>query len=79
MNPTPRMKSIRANAGYVAASVHYNRRKFDKQYEVVARLYDAHVDELGLNIGGEVVLDVRADREAALEAVRFFRGQETAR
>jgi len=79
MNATARMKSIRANAGYVASSVHYNRRKFDKQYEVVARLYDAQVDELGLNIGGEVVLDVRADREDALASVRFFRGQEVAR
>lgn len=76
MKITPRMERIRANSEYIAPSVHYNRRAYDKQYEVVARLYDRTMDEMGLNIGGEVVLDVQPDRHSALASVRFFRHQE---
>lgn len=75
MTPTNSMQTIRANARYIPGSVHYNRRAFDKKYEVVARLYDDALEDLGVAIGGEVVLDVRDDRIDALEAVRFFRGQ----
>ena len=75
MIPTSQMRSIRANARYIEASVHYNRRAFDKKYEIVARLYDDAVEDLGLTIGGEVVLDVRDDRHDALASVRFFRNQ----
>ncbi len=75
MTPTSQMRTIRSNTRYVEASVHYNRRKFDKKYEIVARLYDDALEDLGVTIGGEVVLDVREDRHDALESVRFFRNQ----
>lgn len=76
MTPTTQMRTIRSTARYVEASVHYNRRKFDKKFEIVARLYDDALEDLGLAIGGEVVLDVRDDRIEALESVRFFRNQK---
>lgn len=75
MTPTKQMNAIRTNTRYVKGSVHYNRRAFDKKYEVVARLYDDALEDLGLTIGGEVVLDVRDDRQDALASVRFFRDQ----
>lgn len=76
MKITPRMEAIRANSEYIAPSVHYNRRAYDKKFEVVGRLSDRTLDELGLNIGGEVVLDIQDDRQDALASVRFFRHQE---
>lgn len=76
MNITPRMQSIRDNVNYIAPSVHYQRRKYDKKYEVVAALSDYEVRELDVNIGGEIVLDVQSDRQSALASVRFFRRQE---
>lgn len=76
MNITPRMQSIRDNVNYIAPSVHYNRRAYDKKFEIVAALPDHELDTLGVNIGGEVVLDVRDDRQDALASVRFFRRQE---
>lgn len=76
MKITPRMEAIRANSSYIAGSVHYHKRAFDKAFEIVARLTQAAQDELGLNIGGEVVLDVQQDRQAALASVRFFRFQQ---
>ncbi|MBN9136646.1 MAG: hypothetical protein J0I92_11450, partial [Phyllobacterium sp.] len=66
MKITPRMETIRAKSNYITGSVHYNRRAFDKQFEVVARLTDRTMDELGVNIGGEVVLDVQPNRQDAL-------------
>lgn len=75
MKITPRMETIRANSNYITGSVHYNRRSYDKQFEVVARLTDRTMDELGVNIGGEVVLDVQPNRQDALASVRFFRHQ----
>ncbi len=76
MKITPRMETIRAKSNYITGSVHYNRRAFDKQFEVVARLTDRTMDELGVNIGGKVVLDVQPNRQDALAAVRFFRHQQ---
>lgn len=73
---TPSMERIRHSGDYIEASVHYAKRRFDKKYEVVARLKDTTLNELDLNIGGEVVLDVQADRRAALESVRYFRKQD---
>jgi hypothetical protein len=73
MTPTAQMRIIRSNARYVEASVHYNRRKFDKKFEIVARLRDDALEDLGVTIGGEIVLDVRDDRIEALESVKFFR------
>jgi hypothetical protein len=75
MKITTRMEAIRAAGGFIPGSVHYNRRAFDKKFEIVARLTDHAMDQLELNIGGEVVLDVQEDRQNALASVRFFRGQ----
>lgn len=75
MTPTAQLRLIRSNTRYVEASVHYNRRKFDKKYEIVARLYDDALEDLGVTIGGEVVLAIYEDRHDALDAVRFFRNQ----
>ena len=72
------MESIRANSNYIPGSVHYHRRAYDKAFEVVARLTDRTMDELELNIGGEVVLDVQPNRQDALASVRFFRHQQEA-
>lgn len=77
MNITTRMTAIRENTDYIAASVHYKKRAFDKQFEIVARISDAALDELGVNIGGEIVLDVQENRQYALDSVRFFRKQES--
>lgn len=76
MKITPRMERIRNNSDYIEPSVHYNRRAFDKKFEIVARVSDRTMDELELNIGGEVVLDVQDNRQDALASVRFFRRQE---
>ncbi|TWH35566.1 MULTISPECIES: hypothetical protein [unclassified Aminobacter] len=76
MKITAAHERIRNNAGYIEASVHYSKRKFDKKYEVVARLKDTTMNELELNIGGEVVLDVQNNRQDALASVRFFRRQD---
>lgn len=73
---TPSMEHIRETADYIEGSVHYNKRAYDKQFEIVARLTDRAIDELGVAIGGEVVLDVQPDRHAALTSVRYFRRQE---
>lgn len=78
MKITTSMETIRANSNYITGSVHYNRRSYDKQFEIVARLTDRTMDDLGVNIGGEVVLDVQRDRQDALAAVRFFRHQQEA-
>lgn len=72
---TPAMERLREATSYVEGSVHYNRRKYDNQFEVVARLTDRALEELGSSIGGEVVLDVQPNRHAALDSVRFFRRQ----
>lgn len=76
MKITPRMVTIRDNTDYIAPTVHYSRRAADKAFEVVARLTDEAIEALGVSIGGEVVLDVQMDRQAALASVRFFRRQE---
>lgn len=74
MKITDTMLRTRANSGFIPGSVHYNRRKYDNHFEVVARLYDSEVNDLEVNIGGEVVLDVHKRRDDALASVRFFRG-----
>lgn len=74
---TPTMERLRDTTSYIEGSVHYNRRAYDKQFEVVARLTDPALEKLGSSIGGEIVLDVQPNRHAALESVRFFRRQET--
>ncbi|WP_319413836.1 hypothetical protein [uncultured Cohaesibacter sp.] len=76
MHITERMNEIRNRADYIEGSVHWNRRAYDKAYEIVARLHPEALVRLGSTIGGEVVLDVRQDRRDALAAVRFFRRQE---
>ncbi|MBT1154451.1 hypothetical protein J1C56_02480 [Aminobacter anthyllidis] len=76
MKITTKMEEIRSKSNYIPASVHYSRRAFDKQFEIVARVTDRTMDELGVNIGGEVCLDVQRNRQDALAAVRFFRHQK---
>lgn len=78
MKITTRMETIRAGSNYIPGSVHYHKRAYDKAFEIVARLSDRTMDELELNIGGEVVLDIQPDRQAALASVRFFRHQQEA-
>lgn len=78
MKITEQMKATRNSGSYIAASVHYSRRKFDKRYEIIARATDTFLNENELNIGGEIVLDIRGTRQEALDAVRFYRKQETA-
>lgn len=68
------MKRTRSNGGFIPGSVHYSRRKYDGHFEVVARLYDSQVNELEVNIGGEVAIDVQKRRDDALTSVRYFRG-----
>lgn len=75
MIPTNTQATIKDNAGYVPASVHYHKRALDKKYEVVASLLSATVEKLGLGIGGAVVLDVQPNRTDALESVRYFRNK----
>nr|DAU76339.1 MAG TPA: hypothetical protein [Caudoviricetes sp.] len=50
-------------------SVHYNKRKFDGMFEVVAR---AEVE----GVWREVALDVQPNRTKALESVRILRGHD---
>ena len=76
MKITPRMHEIRDRSDYFTGSVHWNRRKYDKAYEVVAQLTPEALVRLGSSIGGEVVLDVQHDRRDALASVKFFRRQE---
>ena len=76
MQITPRMNSIRDNTDYITGSVHWNRRAYDKNFEIVGRLTPEGLAALGSSIGGEVVLDVQAGRQDALASVRFFRKQE---
>lgn len=76
MHITPRMTEIRDRTDYIAGSVHWNRRAYDKAFEVVGRLTPEGMAKLGSSIGGEVVLDVQYNRQDALKSVRFFRKQE---
>jgi hypothetical protein len=76
MQITERMNEIRDRTDYIAGSVHWNRRAYDKAFEVVGRLSPEGMEKLGSSIGGEVVLDVRHNRQDALRSVRFFRRQE---
>lgn len=76
MEPTKQQSKIRDNTNYIRGSTHYHKRKADGKYEVVASLHNTTKDDLGLSIGGTVVLDVQDTRPAALEAVRFFRNHK---
>lgn len=76
MHITPRMTEIRDRTDYIAGSVHWHRRAYDKAFEVVGRLTPEGMAKLGSSIGGEVVLDVQYNRQDALKSVRFFRKQE---
>lgn len=61
------LEKIKASVEFDPRSVHYNKRKLDGQFEVVAR---ARVD----GEWREVTLDVQPSRVKALDAVRFLRG-----
>ena len=76
MQITPRMNEIRDRADYIEGTVHWNRRAYDKAYEIIGLLRPEALQRLGASIGGEVVLDVRHDRRDALTSVRFFRRQD---
>ena len=70
------LDSIKETAGYIPATVHYNKRARDKKFEIVGVLPPALLEEMKLNIGGEVVLAIADDRQEALNLVRFFRGHQ---
>jgi len=74
MKQSPYRQKIKDNTNYITGSVHYNKRSYDKQFEIVAVLPNSEIERLGLHIGGEVVLDIASSRQDALDAVRFFRG-----
>ena len=76
MQPTAQQTKIRDNTQYITGSTHYHKRAGDGMYEIVASLYHHAREALGLSIGGEVVLDVQANRQDALASVRFFRGHK---
>lgn len=76
MQISDQLKTIRSNTSYIEGSVHFNKRAYDKKFEVVARLKDHALNEMDLCIGGEVVLDIQDKREDALAVVRFFRGHQ---
>lgn len=76
MTPTKQQTHIKENTQYIPGSVHYHKRRGDGKYEVVGQLYNHAREALGLSIGGEVVLDVKPNRQDALASVRFFRGHK---
>jgi len=63
------VQKIRSNVNYDKRSVHYNKRKLDDMYEIVAR---AEVE----GVWREVALDVQPSRTKALDVVRFLRGHD---
>lgn len=63
------LKQIKSTVKFEPRSVHYNKRRFDGMYEIVAR---AEVD----GVWREVALDVQASRTKALDAVRYLRGHD---
>lgn len=63
------LKQIKSSVKFEPRSVHYNKRRFDGMYEVIAR---AEVD----GVWREVALDVQPNRSKALEAVRYLRGHD---
>lgn len=65
------VQMIRSKVNYDKRSVHYNKRKFDGMYEIVAR---AEVD----GVWREVVLEIQTSRTKALDVVRFLRGYDNA-
>lgn len=65
------IQGIRDRVTYDSRSVHYNKRKFDGMYEVLARTM---VDDEWR----EVVLDIQPSRTKALDVVRFLRGHDDA-
>lgn len=69
-------RATKSNGRFIPASVHYSYRKYDRKYEIVAQLYDQVVNDLDVNCGGQVTLDVQPNRDAALFMVRYFRGHE---
>lgn len=75
MIPKP-LSSIMTKTRYIPSSCHFNKRSFDKKWEVIAQLYDDAADELEINCGGQVVLWVADDRQTALEIVRHLRTKE---
>ena len=77
MVPSQQMQRIKDAASYIPGSTHYNRRKGDGKYEVVARLTPEAYASLELNCGPEVVLDVQENRHDALASVRYFRGHNS--
>lgn len=74
MNKYAHLEAIKVNTPFIPATVHYHKRRGDKVYEIVATLPAWKVAELGLSIGGEVVLATASDRQEALNLVRYFRG-----
>ena len=75
---TPFLQKLFDNGEYIRGSVHFNKRRGDKVFEVVGRLTNEKYDELGLNAGPEVVLDTAPNRDEALRKVRFLRGNDNA-
>ncbi len=72
---TPERRAhLRDTVPYIKGSVHYSKRQYDKKFEIVAVLPPSVVAEMGLHIGGEIVLDVADNRQDALNFVRHYRG-----
>ena len=65
------VQMIRSKVNYDSRSVHYNKRKFDGMFEIVAR---AEVD----GVWREVALVIQPSRTKALDVVRFLRGHDNA-
>ena len=65
------VQNLKDRVTYDTTSVHYNLRRFDGMYEIVAR---AEVD----GVWRHVALDIRPSRTAALKVVRALRGHEDA-
>lgn len=63
------VQMIRSKVNYDARSVHYNKRKSDGMYEIVAR---TEVD----GTWREVCLVIQPSRTKALEVVRYLRGHK---
>jgi len=65
------VQRIVANVNYDTRSVHFNKRRYDGVYEVVAR---AEVE----GVWREVALVIESSRTKALDVVRFLRGHADA-
>ncbi len=71
---TPFLENLFEAGQYIRGSVHFSKRRADKAFEIVGRLTNEAYEELDINAGPEVVLDVAYSRDMALKKVRFLRG-----